>query len=265
METEMKTISIDEGYGDVEALLVTAQTVINRVKPEFEPEIETGYNPFESFKNNLETETSKLREHLIDMAAAKYRNQYMPNAKPDVNFKKLMDTEAGKREFSDGVIKRWFEKATANREGLALQCLRHLQQEASPLIPSGTYEGEWGKPKHPEILVKGRFLRLHAYTWDTQFKSVSAYRMWEPLEALDKLISVGTGKCGLIDAESMLNLRVYANTREPLDLYKKTEVKHPTVKSFRFYKNDSFEIEFKEAIYALAAAKLLVSPKPFTS
>ncbi len=265
METEIKTLNIDEGYKATMDLLLTARRVADMVKPEFEKALAKEYNPFVEFQDSLESEALKLREHLINLTAAKYRTQYMPNVKPDTDFKKLMDTEAGKRGFLEDVIKCWFENAIKDKKALELQSLEHLQQEVSQLIPYGNHEGGWGKPKNPEALVKGRFLRLRAYTWDSRLKYVSAYNIWEALTALDKLISVAAGEYSTITTEPLLNLRIHTNTTEPTDFYKKITANdlqhsHPTVKSFRFYKNDSFEVEFKTPAQAEAVARLLLLP-----
>ncbi len=260
METEIKTINVEEGYKAAVVLMTTARRIAETLKPKFETRGGVDYNPFGGFTDSLENEIMKLREELIKITADKYKNLYMPNVKPDVDFKKLMDTEAGDQDFTEDVIQSWFENATKDKAALEHQSLGHLQHVASPLIPHRDEEGEWGKPKNPETLVKGHFLRLHAYTWDSQFKSISAYTMWEPLEALDKLISAAAGDYNVIDAEPMLNLCQHSNTRDPPEFYKKAEVSHPIVKSFRFYKNDSFEIEFKTPEQAEAVARLLLSP-----
>jgi len=185
----------------------------------------------------------------------------MPNAKPDADFSKLMDGEAGEQNFREGVIKAWFEKATADKKALAKESLRQLQDKADYFVPSVSdpVTGYWGKPKDAKALVRGRFLRLHAYTWDSRFESVQAWNLWEHLPALDKVINVASGLDDPATAECRLPLlHEHIRIKEPEEFYQRVEVFHPSVKSFRFYKNGRFEIEFKTEDQAARVAELLL-------
>jgi len=252
----VRNIDVDTAYRAVVTITTTGRTVSEAVKGEFEG----SYNPFESYSRHLEQEKIDLRKNLIERTVEKYKSQYMPNAKPDADFGKLMDGEAGEQDFQEGVIKAWFEKATADKKALAKESLRQLQYEAGRLLRYVHDEtGHWGKPKDPKTIIKGRFLKLHAYTWDTRWKSISTYNLWGELSALDKIISVSAEIDDLVNAQTHLGaLYEHLRVREPSEFYKKIEVSHPTVKSFRFYKNGNFEIEFKVEGQATKAAELLL-------
>lgn len=251
-------MELDKAYKKVQRINKQLKELAEVLKPQF-PEYG---NPFEHVTGVLSRSMAELRKSLIERAVDRCWRQYMPNAKPDVDFKKLMDEKAGEDGFRESVIERWFKRATASTESLKAQSLQHLKDVASRLVPSGYYKGVWGPPKHVKELVKGRFLRLRCYTWDSgKYGGLRTFHGTDQVTALEKLIAIATERKNPIDVEGGA-VGIYHHMfweRDPAEFYKKVEVDHKAVKSFRFFKNGALQIEFKTERQAKKVAKLLIS------
>lgn len=68
------------------------------IKPQFG---ERYRNPFESLCYTFERGLAELRKDLIEDTVSKFRFKYMPNSKPDIDFKKLMDEKVGEQGNDD--------------------------------------------------------------------------------------------------------------------------------------------------------------------
>lgn len=223
-------------------------------------------NPFKDVAYRLNHAMMDLRKSLIEKAAESYRCRYMPNAKPDVDFKKLMDEKAGEDRFRESVISRWFLKVASDRKNLRAQSLKELQDKASRLVPYGYHMEKgrevWGKPRSVKELVKGRVLRVKVYTWDSgKYGGLRTYHHTEQVLALEKLIAVATERKNptYVKGDTVGIHNHLWHERDPVEFYKKQEVSHKAVKSFRFFKNGTLTIEFKTERDARKVAKLLLA------
>lgn len=255
-------MELDKAYRKAQRVVEQIKDLAEAVKPQFREYM----NPFEKVARHLSHSMAELRKGLIEETVYRCQREYMPNAKPDVDFKKLMDEKAGEDGFREAIIERWFMRVAANRKNLRAQSLQALQDISSKLVPYGYHmEGSrevWGKTKSAKELVKGRFLRLRCYTWDgSKYGGLRTYHAMDEAAALEKLIAVATQRKNPIDVQGdAVGISHHLwHERDPVEFYKKQEVTHRSVKSFRFFKNGTLQIEFKKERDARKVAKLLLA------
>lgn len=250
----MKPTEIDVAYLEMKDLIKQGEEIAQAVEHYFQ------YSPFKYISGKIKSEVRELRAELIKHFINKYNTEYTPNYKPSVNFTEMMDKAEGQEGFNSLVIKKWFERQAADKNGLKALSLQQMIDKARNFLPGG----HWNPPKVKDI-IQGNILELRAYTWrsgDRWSKGSLSYGINQrgEYEALDRLIDVATRRADpSITGRSSFLTDHLLNARTPEQFYGKHEVKHKTVEAFQFFKNDKFKIWFKQPRHARAVARRLVN------
>lgn len=271
-----ETVTVDQALPD-QALIERAYKIVlnlHRQALQVEEQMDQcfKYSPFGYLPSKISAEARDIRKRLIDITVERLRQKYMPNAKPDVNFDRLMTDEVGETYFVTSVLENWFKKKTENPEELSAFSYKHIFSLAKGFVPY-TSEGQpWG-PLPPEQLRDRNVLTLRAYTWRGKGAYIPASLSYSlndrgQYNALEKLIDIvilGKDPAAVGKRErSWLARHVQDNRNNPEVFYGKHEVKHEAVKAFQFFKNDKFRIWFHFPQFAEKVAFALCGKEAVT-
>lgn len=237
--------AIEKAYAE----LVKLQLLASKVKDDMEKVFD--YSPFTYLPGKMEREINDIRKHLIDNAVTELNRKYMPNAKAECDFVKLMDEEAGEWAFKMDVIGSWFLAKTRNKEALAKMSYQQILHLARNFVPYHSNDQPWGLPQNPRELVEKNQLVLRAYTWRGSSAYVPASLSYSlndrgQYNALEKLIDIVTlGKDPATVKDCWLAKHVEGNRSNPDEFYGRHEIIHKSVEAFQFWKNDKFRIWFR--------------------
>lgn len=238
---------IEEAYETLLRLVLKAQKVREDMK-----RVIGDHSPFNYMPSKIESELRGIRKELINQAAEALRKTYMPNAKPDVDFHKMMSEKVGELGFKMKVLENWFLEQTRDKDRLEQISYEHLLSLARHFVPYTSDGQEWGVPRDPRVLLEKNCLILRAYTWRTKSAYVNACLSYSlndrgQYNALEKLIDVVTlqSPATTVHAFGEWLTTHLRNHRSDADrFYGKHEIEHPAVEAFQFFKNDKFRIWF---------------------
>lgn len=226
------------------------------------------YSPFHYMPSKIANELRDIRKKLIEQAARELNKAYIPNAKIELDFHKLMNEQLGDTALKLSVIESWFRLQASDKENLRKISYRHIFKLARHFAPYHSQGQPHGPPRDPRELVQGRQLVLRAYTWRSGSSFVPASLSYSlndkgQYDALEKLIAITTMRADPANVESYwLAKHVVNNRSNPEEFYGKHEIKHPTVKAFQFFKNDKFRIWFYHPQQAQKMAHVLCQTPP---
>lgn len=248
----------EDAYNSFKDMLEKTKEIAEEMKAALQ------YSPFDHLPFIMEHELRDIRKRLIDNAVSKFRNKYMPNAKPDADFSKLMDQQAGELGFKEDVIESWFLYRFTDKQLLAKMSLENLLDLSRAFVPYDRDEKhEFGllKDWHKLLDEKDSVLVLHAYTWsaDRYTKGVSySVNSRGEYNALEKLIEAVTSSQDIVTVRaSWLTDHLGRTQRDAAAFYGRHNVAHGAIKAFEFFKNGTLRIWFKQPDQARAIARTL--------
>jgi len=251
-------ITPEEAYNSLLSMLEKSKKIAEEMKAALT------YSPFDHLPFIIEHELRDIRKRLIDQAVAKFRNKYMPNAKPDADFSKIMDQQAGELGFKEDVIESWFLYRFTDKQLLVKMSLENLLDLSRAFVPYDYDEKhEWGllKDWHRLLDEKDSVLVLHAHTWsaDRYTKGVSySLNSRGEYEALEKLIEAVTSSQDIVTVRaSWLTDHIGKTRQDAAAFYGRHNVTHGAVRAFEFFKNKTLRIWFKQPDQARAIARTL--------
>jgi len=256
---------LDDTYNRVLELQRQAERIAEEAGPIFAAYSERAqykFNPFRDVIRELRRAREELRISLIRFTAEQQRERLTPNLKPDVDFNKLMDQEAGEEGFREDVITTWFLFKVSDPEALKRESVERLRDLARRLIPYGRGPQGWGLVTEISAIQDGRRLRLKAYTWDAHLEMVNTWTYHDgELAALERIIDVatkGTDPTRVSTTWGLSDFLAHTSVNDPSTFYLKVQVHHPAVTAFRFFKNGTLIIEFQTEEQARKAAALIL-------
>lgn len=269
-----ETVTVDQALPDQAQIERAYKIVLNlhRQALKVKEQMKTcfAYSPFDYLPTKISAEARDIRKKLIEITVETLRKKYMPNAKPDVDFIKLMTNEVGETYFVTAVLENWFKKKTEDPEQLSAFSYKHIFSLAKGFVPY-TSEGQpWGPPQNPRDLVDKNQLTLRAYTWNGKGAYIPGSLSYSlnhrrQYNALDKLIDIVTlQKDPATVKDSWLAKHVTENRNNPEAFYGKHEINHPTIQAFQFFKNDKFKIWFHFPQFAEKVAFALCGKEAVT-
>lgn len=248
----------EQAYNELLKIHARAQEIKEQVKDQFK------YSPFDYLPGKIEQELKDIRKKLVDREAARCREIYTPNLKPDVDFVKLMNEKTGDLEFEPGLIINWFESLFHAKEQLREKSLEQIIKAARSYVPYTSDGQEWGPLKDPQKILSGRILVLKCFSWGS-YNSISYHLNAEgqmgALEALIDIVTLPGRDPATVKPWAWISSHVAARRQDPERFYGKHSANHPAVQAFQFFKNDKLKIWFKRAEQAEKVARALVSGK----
>ena len=255
VQAPKKFVTPTEAYQQVKSAVDLIRLTVEQTK-----ELYGQYgNPF-SVEFEVEHIFTLLRGKTIRSSVESFRKQYTPNLQVEQgDFLKLMDEKAGKEEFSEAILEEWFKAKAEAKDSLTQESLHDLRNKANQILP--VIWGSWERRRSEENdIVEGQTLILKAYTWDKSYGKGSV-RLWKYVDsilALEKLIAVSEGQDPITARAEIGITNITSEQRRPDLFYAKHEPNHSVVKSFKFYKNGKFTVEFKTREQARKVACLLL-------
>ena len=266
--SEKESMTPQEAYNRLLEVLQDLKTVEEQQKINFE------YSPFDYIHSQLERNVRECRDKLIEKTAERLQKQHMPNAKPEIDFKKLMTERCGDLGFDEHVIEEWFTAAISDKKVLTEKSLEHIIDTAKHLVPYMDNGGEWGSCKDWKKLVEDRVLELKAYTWRGASSyspgslnySINSRGEFDAFEKLVDLVTLTNKDAATVKPLQWLTTHIRKERQGAAGFYGRQLANHPAVGAFEFFKNDKLKIWFKTVADAEAVARALVSgeiqPRP---
>lgn len=258
----LEVLTTEEAYAKLLKLYAKAEAICTKMKARFQ------YSPFDYLPGKIERELKDIRKRLIEMSVARLQKQYMPNAKPNVDFMKLMDERAGEIGFREQVIEAWFQDETANKQQLTEKSFQDILTAARNLLPyMRGANGDYGACRDANEILNGDMIELMAYSW----RSASSYvpgsisyslnhrGQFNALEKLIDLVTLPGRDAATVKPQPWITDHIMRTRSDPSAFYGKHTASHACVKAFQFFKNNKLKMWFKTKEQAEAVAKTLVS------
>jgi hypothetical protein len=231
------------------------------------------YGPFR-FASDFEYKMRATRHDLILKCVEALRARVVPMAKLEdgFDFVKLMNFAVGNEvDFNAYTLQDYFDRLEADHAGVQKLSLRTNMQRVRKFLPYSNASGMWGATKNAEDLIEsGNALVLKSYSWRVDRLSWDLNSDRE-FNALHKAIEIALFDMDPATVEKYTQMTDHVMKKKtPEEFYQTIQgfdnghciSNHPAISRFRFFKNGTLKIWFKNHDQALRVAKFLVGGQP---
>jgi hypothetical protein len=230
------------------------------------------YGPF-GMASDFAYRLRRVRVELIQKCFEFMRARVIPMATlSEYDPVKLMTEAMGNdTDFTASVIQMFFDALESDRAKLQKLSLKTIMQRVHKFLPYSNASGQWGMTKNAEEIVEsGNALVLRCHSWRVDRLSWDLNSDRE-FNALHKAIEIALFDMDPATVEKYTQMTDHVMKKKtPEEFYQTIQgfdnghciSNHPAISRFRFFKNGTLKIWFKNHDQALRVAKFLVGGQP---
>lgn len=253
-ETLSKLNAFELAYKELQEIQKRLKVIEDGTKAIYE------YAPF-GFASDVQYKLRNARIDLIKWCAETLRAVVTPMASLDKHdFGKMMNDCVGNEEdFSAKCLTSFFQTLNENHEAVKLLSLETIHKRVRKFLPYSNANGGWSAvTKVDELLESGTALVLRCFTWRGNTLSWSMNDEHQ-FNALHKAIEIALFDMDPATVEKYTQMTDHVTKkRTPEEFYQTIVTQHPAISRFRFFKNITFKVWFKNRDQALRVATFLV-------
>jgi hypothetical protein len=167
----------------------------------------------------------------------------------------------GDLHFDAYLIASRLKELIEQRSTLSMEELLNKARRLLPYVKQETGPSSWGPANKPEHILDGARLRLRAFVRNTPGIDLAYpdYETVEQIAALDRISRVVLDNADPAIVTSNIP-RILADLRRPSTVFRKIRVgEQGGMLTIRFYRNDRFDVQYRDESSARKVAETLVS------